>query len=184
MGGKPERLLFIEPFLAWRAWVLDTVAGLPRLKSVVYNHVWEPGRQLDARCMKVPPVTHGAPDQDCRCGVYGSTDITHLRHYVQETKKNHPHGPPVVVTSTNRVFGLVKLWGTVIECSQGYRAQCAYPHSLYLPCAMHHHAGGLEAYGVPVTCVDEAHAFEALRRVVEQVRRGEKAAGDDDTPSV
>lgn len=175
-----ERLLFAEPFLAWRAWRVVMVDEEPRLQSVVWDSMWLPREHMKAECVRLRGEAepgHESPDESCKCGIYGSTDIDHLRSYVHETKKNHPHAPPVPVPSENRVFGLVALWGTVIECSAGFRAGMAYPSHLYLPCLTHGHAGGLEAYGVPVTCVDEAHGFEALRQVVRKVRAQESDGG-------
>lgn len=156
----------------------------PRLESVIWSYVWPPREHVKAECLRLPysdDPDHEAPEESCKCGIYGSCDINQLRNYVQETKKNHPHGPPTTVPSEQKVFGLVALWGTVIECQQGFRAGMAYPHSLYLPCLMHGHAGGLEAYGVPVTCVDEAHGFEALRQVVRKVR-AQEAGHDSGSP--
>jgi preprotein translocase subunit YajC len=59
-----------------------------------------------------------APKEKCRCGVYASKSLEHLH-----------------VTGYERygICGEVNLWGTVVEHEQGFRAQFAYPKSLYLP---------------------------------------------------
>lgn len=167
-----DRPLFAEPFLAWRAWNL--VEAGSRLRSIVYEHVWEPGERVEAECARPRPEGvapyHPAPDEGCRCGVYGSLDPDHLRSYVQEMRWNpRPHGRMTVIMP--RVFGLVSLWGTIVEYTKGYRAQFAYPAHLYLPCLMHEYADKLDVYGVPVTCVDEECGFEALRAVMRAARR-------------
>lgn len=171
-----DRPLFAEPFLAWRAWNL--VEAGSRLRSIVYEHVWEPGERVEAECAGPRPEGvapyHPAPDEDCQCGVYGSLDPDLLRYYVQETRKEpRPHGVkvPNLIPSESRVFGLVSLWGTIVEYTKGYRAQFAYPAHLYLPCLMHEYADKLDVYGVPVTCVDDQHGFEALRAVMRAARR-------------
>lgn len=182
--SQPERLLFAEPFLAWRAWKVLRPDGEPRLGSCIYEYMWEPRVHVEATCMKVPATgskPHDAPLEGCACGVYGSTNADHLRHYVQETRKipsAQGHGTVPVTSSKNRVFGLVALWGVVIECRLGFRASKAYPRALYLPCLTHEYADGLhEAYGVPVHCVDGDNGFEALLKVVRQVRAQETDGG-------
>ena len=49
------------------------------------------------------------------------------------------------------VVGSVKLWGKIVEGSQGWRAQKAYPERLWVPYEAWHLAPSLrDLYGVPV----------------------------------
>jgi hypothetical protein len=68
-----------------------------------------------------------------------------------------------------QVFGRVSLWGTVLECEQGYRASHAYPLRIYVPLdsarprrlRCEELAAGLDAYAVPVELVP-ARGAEAI----------------------
>ena len=62
--------------------------------------------------------THELPHSDCTCGVYAAKNIEHLRQFGYERRGIH---------------GEVYLWGTVVEHKLGWRAQFAYPKSLFLP---------------------------------------------------
>jgi hypothetical protein len=61
---------------------------------------------------------HEAPNLECTCGIYAAKNIEHLR-----TTRYSQYG----------IHGEVNLWGTVVEHKFGWRAQCAYPKSLFLP---------------------------------------------------
>jgi hypothetical protein len=54
----------------------------------------------------------------CSCGVYAAKRTAHLRQFGYEGRGIH---------------GEVYLWGTVAEHKLGWRAQFAYPKSLFLP---------------------------------------------------
>jgi len=55
---------------------------------------------------------------DCTCGVYAAKNITHLRQFGYEGRG---------------ISGEVYLWGAVVEHELGWRAQFAYPKTLFLP---------------------------------------------------
>ena len=66
--------------------------------------------------------------------------------------------------------GRVLLWGTVVECRQGWRASHAYPERIYVHSGAHDSlldgeqlAWALTAYGVPVELV----ACETLSDLAE-----------------
>jgi len=66
-------------------------------------------------------VSHSAqelPHSACTCGLYAPRSIEHLRQFGYEGRGIH---------------GEVYLWGTVMEHRLGWRAQFAYPKSLFLP---------------------------------------------------
>lgn len=58
------------------------------------------------------------PHADCTCGVYAAKNLEHLRQ-IGYTQRG--------------IHGEVYLWGTVVEHKLGWRAQFAYPKSLFLP---------------------------------------------------
>jgi hypothetical protein len=115
---------YISPIVGYRVWQWDT-AGLRSLNG----EPWLPGRPLAAGCgaaARVPIFVHTeavrgaheAPHSDCTCGIYAAKNIEHLR-----TTGYWQYG----------IRGEVSLWGTVVEHKLGWRAQFAYPKSLFLP---------------------------------------------------
>jgi hypothetical protein len=119
---------YVEPISAWRAWcVVDQPEG-PMLRSVFFPDVWEPRRPLLAAChhRRLLPfrrrAVHDAPAKRCECGIYGAD---------AETTAKYLNVP--VSAEIARVFGLVSLWGSVLECARGWRATRAYPAAVYVP---------------------------------------------------
>ena len=115
---------YISPIVGYRAWRWKAT-GLQSLNG----SPWLPGRPLVARCG--PPgggtiaslaETGHSPDElphlDCTCGVYAAKNLEHLRE---------------IDYARFGIHGEVYLWGTVVEHRLGWRAQFAYPKSLFLP---------------------------------------------------
>lgn len=114
---------YISPVVGWRVWRWDAA----KLKSL-NGEPWSPGKALAARCRAVsygtiigrPETAHHAhepPQIKCTCGVYAAKDREHLRSM----------GCPRYA-----IEGEVYLWGAVVEHKLGWRAQFAYPKSLFL----------------------------------------------------
>jgi hypothetical protein len=110
---------------------------------------------------------HAAPDEGCRCGIYAAATAAQAAASVTDPAR--PRDDIV-----HHVIGRVSLWGTVVECEHGWRAERAYPASLAVPAplpqAPTRHilrrrrqrsrsrpaaeiARALRAYGVPVELV-------------------------------
>jgi hypothetical protein len=115
---------YISPVIGYRVWRWNAT-GLNSLNG----EPWLPGRRLAAGCRAAARRTivggaeavHGAhdpPHSDCTCGVYAAKNLEHLRQFGYEGRGIH---------------GEVYLWGTVVEHKLGWRAQFAYPKSLFLP---------------------------------------------------
>jgi hypothetical protein len=127
---------YISPIVGYRIWRWSD-AGLRSLND---EH-WSPRQALSAGCRRwsIPATTagmgrffrlspvpdrliikHRPPNPDCTCGVYAAKKPEHLRKlgYAE-----YDYG----------VHGEVYLRGTVVEHSLGWRAQFAYPKSLFLP---------------------------------------------------
>ena len=115
---------YISAIVGYRVWQW-TADGLQSLNG----EPWFPNRPLVARCRSLPLGTiagrddpahnaNPAPRENCTCGVYAAKSLEHLRgtRYWQ-------YG----------IHGEVSLWGTVVEHEQGWRAQFAYPRSLFVP---------------------------------------------------
>lgn len=114
----------ISPIVGHRVWRLDA----DRLKSL-NGETWPPGKPLAAGCRapsygtivgraRAAHDSHDAPQIKCTCGVYAARSLEHLRSM----------GCPRYA-----IHGEVYLWGTVVEHELGWRAQFAYPKSLFLP---------------------------------------------------
>jgi hypothetical protein len=155
---------YAEPVLGWRLWLVVADGGYLWLESLLYAIRWSPRRALDARCIphrrcylcnqaEVHTArTHPAPDTACACGIYAAASADTLAPYLDSTYPGR--------TSIELVLGRVRLWGTVIECERGWRAERAYPEHLYVPGRRRgdrdfHNAldivAGLRDYGVPVS---------------------------------
>jgi hypothetical protein len=114
---------YVSPIIGYRVWRWKPT-GLQSLNG----QPWLPGRPLVASCG--PPAgtivsrgeaTHGPdelPSLDCTCGVYAAKNLEHLRE---------------IDYARFGIHGEVYLWGTVVEHRLGWRAQFAYPKSLFLP---------------------------------------------------
>jgi hypothetical protein len=123
-----------EPFVAYRAWLAEMDVLL--LKSYLVAYVWPPKVRTEAFCKgDDTPVWPGEsignapqscdhdptvlPGEYCSCGIYA--------HKTKQDTQRWMKG------RDNRfVYGEVFLWGRVIECDWGYRAQYAYPKSVYI----------------------------------------------------
>jgi hypothetical protein len=116
---------YLEPILAWRAWLVTTrvdpssSAGTlqPRIVSVFKGTIWEPYQALEARHETGTPCVAGAP---CRCGIYAFKDPEHLRREIWSVPMRSRVGYSAII-------GQVWLWGKLAEHERGWRAQFAYP---------------------------------------------------------
>jgi hypothetical protein len=133
---------YVHPIAAWRAWFVVTDGEALRLSSFVYPTLWPPRRELVATCRhrpfsllrpwrRRPPPGHGAPEETCRCGIYGAAEPELAAAYLEDRLL---HAEPFQWPILHRVIGRVSLWGSVVECHDGWRASCAYPERLFVPC--------------------------------------------------
>jgi hypothetical protein len=164
---------FAEPIEAWRAWRVVRRDERFVLGSIIQRVTWPPGRALKATCLRRPTLlsrlrrkdVHESPRESCECGIY-ATSIDHVAFYLSETPR----------TSAGRVFGLVALWDTVVECERGYRAAQAYPTRIYVPVDASHSsedgweeiAFGLQHYGVPIEPI-AARSRDAVSVIAEHL---------------
>lgn len=119
--------LYVEPVIAWRCWMTDKATE--RLRSWTKALSWTPNQEMEAKCYgphktlpfggQVPP-SHPSPSVH-GCGMYGVKTLDQAEQWA--------------VQSTIGVIGVVKLWGRVIVCQDGYLAQFAYPAALVYPMA-------------------------------------------------
>lgn len=118
-GARARTRVSAEPIIGWRCWRWSPREGA--LYSTIYGVAWPRLERLESRCLSEDddrPICLHSPMQDCTCGVYAWSD----RKFLDRIIKLEPGGFPV--------WGQVSLWGRIVECEKGWRAQYAYPYSL------------------------------------------------------
>lgn len=146
----------IEVEVGWRTWEvkIENPPGVtPLMRSVTHREFhWTPREPMVAHCPLstgrangVKRQGHDVPDEGCSCGLYTAKTYEHLMTMHYHTYDGEKDGYVNVV-------GEVKLWGKVIEGTQGWRSSHAYPKRIYIP---YEYFGKLakplgDGYGVPV----------------------------------
>jgi hypothetical protein len=153
-----------QPIIAYRAWGLYN--GL--LCSVATSsQAWPRLRPYHAVCAKQSTEIefHESPEVSCACGIYAMRTpeaLIQTLHY----------GPTVL--------GRIALWGNVVVCEHGYRAEYAYPQLLYYGPRMPQEKVAPVAASYGVECApmpDEVRAFIELEvRSHEDVANAYSAA--------
>jgi hypothetical protein len=153
VSGAPD---YAEPVVGWRVWFAREDQGGMRLCSLFHDLCWPLREPLAAECLRrrspFRQRDHPAPAASCHCGIYAAS-VERVGPYLDL-------GWPR--KRSERVVGRVSLWGSVVECEQGWRASLAYPERLYVPvlCVKGHEsraarvALGLTDYGVPVELLE------------------------------
>ncbi len=146
----------IELEYGWRAWGVKKnapVGAVPVLQSVTHTEAfWTPRVPMGAICPLstgrgngVKRSGHEVPDEGCSCGLYSAKTYEHLMGMSYHRYDAERYG-------LFHVVGRVKLWGKVIEGSQGWRAAIGYPDQLWVPFEAWELVEPLaETYGVPVS---------------------------------
>lgn len=96
----------------WRRWFVGMFGD--ELRSFHAGEVWMPYQRMTAKCEE-KKVCHGL---NCGCGLYAWKERSGA-----DGSETYPTQPLRI----NHVLGEVFLWGRIIECEKGYRAQYAYP---------------------------------------------------------
>lgn len=147
----------VFPIIAWRAW--GVIAGDKgyALSGLGLNETWPAKKIMAAKCaqpvfgsamrwLSFSPVNdeeskaHQAPGHECNCGVWAFRSQDELLRALKEYKGV-------------RVIGQVYLWGRILECENGFRAQYAYPAELWLLDNSLEELGW--TYNVPIRMVPE-----------------------------
>jgi hypothetical protein len=136
----------IEPIVGHRCWGLAKTIGGGIFLCSGRVTLWPGDRPLEAEC----PRAHTSPDSGCSCGIYALAESEPWPYYSFE-------GP------TYPVWGEVLLWGVVVQGSQGYRAQFAYPKALNLAHKDYRFVGPLRA-SYPAVAVRLRNPFPEVER--------------------
>jgi hypothetical protein len=102
---------YFEPLVGWRAW--GSVSPEGYLKALTRSFYWVPGKAVQVRCDLC-----GGPAKPTMTNHAG----LHAFKTVKQLLDDHAH--------VGTIIGQVYLWGTVVECERGYRAEYAYPKAL------------------------------------------------------
>lgn len=129
MQRVPDR---IEVMTGWRAWRVYN----NKLKAIGQDNMWPVKQAMKAKCST--NSKHAAPFKACECGVWAFSSLDKLV-------------PALASYSDVPILGKVSLWGRVIECENGFRAQFAYPSELWLFDSSMEELGYI--YGVPVRTI-------------------------------
>jgi hypothetical protein len=120
----PEERRFV-PFVGWKG-LLARPDG--RLCSPRYEAEWPPRQPLVAECDRETPFAR------CSCGIYATKSFKDLK--TNAYNWNDTSFFAYLSGSAHElvwVVAEVKLWGEVRRGAIGYRAQYAYPKTIYVP---------------------------------------------------
>ena len=137
-ASSPEKLLHIPDYTAtitgWRGWCIQN----GKLSALGMTGIWEPKKINIAQCNAGGGIggAHEAPFDNCRCGFWAFKTLPILEQALKSYE------------GSVKVVGMVEMWGRVIECQNGWRAQYAYPKELWLLGRDHDYLSW--TYGVPV----------------------------------
>jgi hypothetical protein len=110
----------------WRAWDVNRepppYGTAPKMYSATHSYYWAPRVKARAICLKAPDHV---PGERCHCGFYSAKDLKHLRQMGYSLYDENSDKVTIV--------GQLANWGKVIEGSQGWRSEYAYPMKLYIP---------------------------------------------------
>lgn len=96
----------------YRAW--NVPLFVDELRSVNQNAKWKPFERYEASCSAAQ-----CSGVSCSCGIYAFNKMALVQKEYMQTDR-----------SKRYVYGECWLWGRVLECKDGYRAQFAYPKAL------------------------------------------------------
>lgn len=153
----------------WRQWLIWIPAGKHGVRSVIrigstprQEFLWPPGHAEPAKCLTFQPCA-APPARGCSCGYYGLTSNAFVA--IALRRSDAPFA----------VVGRVQMWGRVVVCEQGWRAQFACPRELYVPSGANSNqadlkrkVGDLSSYGVPVSIL-------SVKGIIERAQMGTEA---------
>lgn len=152
MSAAPE--VYVGPaFVGWRAWRILPFErpGEPvslRLCACGTNgvpKVWQPRQATRAICGKFK-TTHEAPWPGCECGIYAYRARNAAEEHFATFRDADNNSDGVL----GWAFGRVSLWGRIVECEHGWRAEHAYPYAVSIYAEADVTAKVRDLYGIDV----------------------------------
>jgi hypothetical protein len=125
----------VMPIIGYRVWGVENVC---ELRSHSWNVHWPIHQKITAACRtglgacQLIAANGDRSGIQHQCGIYAFKTETQLDAYLREVDEKSHHFPSGMYSDRHDlVLGSVYLWGNVIECSDGYRAECAYPKEVF-----------------------------------------------------
>lgn len=124
----------MDPIIGWRKWHVYPDEGV--LRSIYKSLNWPMREKLCAACLKHVGVTvsgrtpacASAPNAECHCGIYAVKTNEQLP--LAGGNVSTLMGLGVMGRQRVDVVGRVSLWGRILDCPLGWRAEFAYPYEL------------------------------------------------------
>jgi len=108
------------PLQGYRVWgVRDGLLESPTTGFCGGTTLWTPHQAFEAACL-ARSSCGAAPNPGHGCGVHAYRTLSDTLVWARKIGRVRPV-----------VIGTVRMWGTVVESSGGWRSQFAYPHTLY-----------------------------------------------------
>lgn len=133
----------VTAIVGYRIWYIPIERpGILHSWTIVHQQ-WKPCERLEAACASHLSCASNARHGECNAGIYAFKTkeqaqdlyIDMLEDMVQCCAiAREMNDPSIVVPGDPRdriAVGKVYLWGKVLECTKGFRAQYAYPAALY-----------------------------------------------------
>lgn len=131
---KPQKPLpeehLVSAVTGYRAW--NVPLFVDELRSVAKASKWLPYQRFEAQC-----AAQQCEGVSCQCGIYAFNQLKLVKDEYRGEGKSRKY-----------VYGEVYLWGRVLECKDGYRAQFAYPKAFVNTGAVAKRMS--EVFGVPL----------------------------------
>lgn len=126
----------VMPVIGYRVWKVDSANDL---HSHFWSVRWPVRKMMTSTCrFGLGACQRSATNGDRlygvqhHCGIYAFKTKDLLHAYLRDVDENSRSFPPNMYThSHNLVLATVYLWGTVVECRDGFRAEFAYPKEIY-----------------------------------------------------
>jgi hypothetical protein len=153
----------VEPIVGYRDFKM--IQGLYGLALQSRNGaIWPPRKKMMAMCTGDPFAPHDVPDPSCQCGIYAyaKPDDSALQR------------------DNSSLWGEIAMWGEVLVCESGYRAEFAYPTALFMrkPAMPGNRTTRVleairkeleDTYGVPVFILTERASKSATQLMEEEL---------------
>jgi len=161
----------VMPVVAYRIWYVP-LQPILQLRSYWIQTLWEPCARAEAECRNhltcvcnddnsfwggVKEKEGWGSDCKCSAGIYGMKTLDQGFELWRDQLETM-HGLDAPEPTTNRVaFGKVFLWGKVLECEKGFRAQYGYPAGIYHTADNSRSLASM--YRVPLLAIKDHHRF-------------------------
>ena len=127
---------FVQPIVGYRCWKVSPTSKAGRLLAIGVTKEWPAGKPIQATNRGCTKSHSDIPGLNCECGMWAFKTLADLKDAISE------------YTHMDLVAGQVYLWGRVIECEFGFRAEYAYPKEIWCLKPEHERLG--IQYNVPV----------------------------------